>query len=89
MMSVLLDRVRLAVGTHDSFYLNRAVERLSDVAKKEHGRRALMDSRPPERRPSFHGYIWLVEGATHGSIHKETRERWDREMREFLGQPTP
>lgn len=72
---VLANRVRLACGTHDSFYLNRAVEHLRVIVEN--------------RGATGDGYIWLVEGATHGSIHGHTRERWSREMREFLQQPLP
>ncbi|MHC4415909.1 MAG: alpha/beta hydrolase [Planctomycetota bacterium] len=65
-------RVRLACGENDSFYLERAVARFKTMVEKLAGE----DDGP--------GYIWLVPGATHGSIQRHTRERWNREMIEHL-----
>ncbi|MHC4976037.1 MAG: alpha/beta hydrolase-fold protein [Planctomycetota bacterium] len=75
MLSTFAHRVRLACGTQDSFYLNRAVE--------------FLDTAVRNRRDYGQGYVWLVEGATHGSVRREIGDRWSGEMREFLGQPMP
>ena len=69
---IVTQKVRLACGTDDSFYLQRAVERFKATVEKLAG-----DVDGP-------GYVWLVEGATHGSIHRSLRDRWPREMIEHL-----
>ena len=39
-----------------------------------------------EGHESAPGYIWIIPGGTHGSIFRQTRERWPQEMREHLRQ---
>ena len=69
---IVTQKVRLACGTDDSFYLQRAVERFKAAVEQLAG-----DVDGP-------GYVWLVEGATHGSIRQSLRDRWPREMIEHL-----
>jgi hypothetical protein len=69
---IITQRVRLAVGSLDSFYLNRAVERL----------KAKVDAlNTPATGP---GYIWIVPHATHGNIERFTTQRWNEEMIHYL-----
>ena len=69
---IVTGRIRLACGTLDSFYLERAVERLKANVERLAGE---------QWGP---GYILLVPGATHDSLHRHIRERWAREMGEYL-----
>ena len=69
---ILIQRVRLVCGTLDSFYLNRAVERLKSA----------METRRGEQEGP--GYILLVDGATHNNIGNYTFARWNEEMRAYL-----
>ncbi|MHC5024069.1 MAG: alpha/beta hydrolase [Planctomycetota bacterium] len=71
---IVMQRVRLACGTRDSFYLDRAVmnfktdvERLAAENGGWHG----------------DGEIWLVKGATH-SLAGKTIPRWNEQMRAYL-----
>lgn len=69
---IVTGRVRLACGTQDSFYLDRAVARFRDAVARlagEHG---------------GPGYVWLVEGASHSSLERGARARFNREMIEHL-----
>ena len=80
----LVHNVRLVCGTHDSFYLNRAVERFK---KATDPLRARIPGEGDAR-----GYIRLIDGATHGSVLRAVHPRWKREMREHLtrsGFPQP
>lgn len=84
----ILPRIRLAVGTMDSFYLNRAVARLRDVVAK---RAAPNDAAPVAQAPDGEsklgdgpGYIWMIPDASHDSIRTPTTLRWAREMREAI-----
>ena len=75
---VFLERVRLACGTDDSFYLNLAVERLASVVEQQ-------KQQFPESTPkNAAGYILLVPGADHGTIVHKTFQRWNAEMRSYL-----
>jgi hypothetical protein len=69
---VLMQRVRLACGTADSFYLDRAVELFKADAEALAG------------KWEGPGYIMLVDGATHGSVVHRMRRRWDQEMGDYL-----
>ena len=77
---ILAERVRLLCGERDSYYLNRAVERLRD--KVAALRQKDIDAgRMP---PSGQGYIELVPRATHETIVPLTTMRWNKEMIEYL-----
>jgi hypothetical protein len=65
---IVTGRIRLACGTVDDFYLERAVRRFERVVAGLAG---------GEWSP---GYVWLVEGATHGTVERFTKGRWSREM---------
>lgn len=69
---IMSGRIRLACGAHDSFYLNRAVERLREKTA------GLPGATPGP------GYIWLIAGADHDNLERFTRGRWTREMIEHL-----
>ena len=69
---IVTGRIRLACGTLDSFYLERAVERLKAKVERLAGE---------QWGP---GYFLLIPGATHGSLHRHLRQRWNREMIEHL-----
>lgn len=71
---IMLDRVRLACGRLDNYYLNRAVERLQ----------AIVDERRDDNEDDHDGYIWMIDHATHGNIDRFTTVRWNDEMRAFL-----
>jgi hypothetical protein len=75
---VFLDRVRLAVGEDDSFFLNRAVELLAKMIQEQ-------KERYPETLPQNpKGYILVVPGADHSTIEGKTFQRWNQEMRAHL-----
>ena len=68
---IIEDRVRLVCGTHDSFYLEEAVERL----------KAVVDERSSG---TTRGYIELIDGADHSSIVPHMQHRWFTEMQAFF-----
>jgi hypothetical protein len=72
---VMLDRVRLSVGDQDSFYLNRAVERLQQKVS------ALQSQ---HRAPAGRGSIVIVPDATHGTLEEMMFQRWNAERRAYL-----
>jgi hypothetical protein len=72
---IITQRVRLACGMRDNYYLQRAVERLKAVVDEMQGDE---DDGP--------GYIFLHESATHGDISWYMMRRWNTEMREHLRQ---
>jgi hypothetical protein len=72
---VMLDRVRLSVGEQDSFYLNRAVERLQQKVKAlqaQHG------------TPAGAGSIVIVPRATHATLDGMMFQTWNAERRAYL-----
>jgi S-formylglutathione hydrolase FrmB len=69
---VMIDKVHLACGEWDSFYLNRAVERFKQKVD------ALRDDAPGS------GYIILVPRATHETLLGVVGTRFNTEMREHL-----
>ncbi|MFM1832679.1 MAG: hypothetical protein RLZZ461_995 [Planctomycetota bacterium] len=69
---ILRDRVRLMCGSRDSYYLERAVRRLSE---------ALDDVDPPSDDDEHAGSIEIVEGATHDTVVGHAMSRWLPEMR--------
>jgi hypothetical protein len=71
---VVLNKVHLACGELDSYYLNRAVERFKDAVEK-------LNADQPH---SGSGYVLIVEKADHGSIIPMTFQRWNKEMRAHL-----
>jgi pimeloyl-ACP methyl ester carboxylesterase len=73
---IMTDRVRLTVGSVDSFYLERAVGRLKGIVD---AKRAEAGDAPTGR-----GYIEIVEGADHGTISFRTRARWNEEITALL-----
>jgi hypothetical protein len=70
-MPIFRDRIRLVCGSHDSFYLERAVKHLKGI----------VDSR---QTAEGDGYIEIIDGADHATIVPQTRQRWFGEMRSFL-----
>lgn len=72
---IMLQRVRLAVGDEDSYYLNRAVSKLQEKIG------ALQMEHPVE---TGDGYILIVPRADHGSVIPKTYQRWNEEMRTYL-----
>ena len=71
---IVAQRVRLAVGAKDSFYLNRAVEKLS----------AMIQQKQAERRFEGDGYIFIHPTATHGNLNRHVIPRWTEEMVNYL-----
>jgi Putative esterase len=72
---ILQQRVRLACGTLDSFYLERAVA----------GVKELVEARAEEDGGwQGEGFIRLVEGATHFDLLDQLYPLWDETMREHL-----
>jgi hypothetical protein len=71
---VVLDRVRLACGSEDSFYLERAVIRFKQM----------VDRHQDETGASRPGYVLVVERADHDTIHGKIFQRWNKEQREHL-----
>jgi len=67
----LIKHVRLVCGTKDSFYLNRAVEKLKALAEANKG------------ELTGPGYIKLIEGADHATVSSHIFEQ-NTEMREHL-----
>lgn len=74
---IITERVRLACGELDDYYLHRAVKRFRDMVRARH---AEQESTPGD------GYIDLYPNATHGSIMSHIVQRWNREMRAYLQQ---
>jgi hypothetical protein len=70
--AVFTGRVRLACGTLDSFYLDRAVGLLAAQIEERGGHRG------------GPGYIRLVDGATHGNLTSRIFADWNEEMRAHL-----
>ncbi|MCA9296811.1 MAG: hypothetical protein KC983_09840 [Phycisphaerales bacterium] len=77
---IMTERVRLMVGSADSFYLNRAVERLKEIVDAHRAEAGT--------EPTGQGYIEIVDGADHGTISFRTRARWNEEMTAFLADDT-
>jgi S-formylglutathione hydrolase FrmB len=77
---VFAQKVHLVCGDRDSYYLNRAVERLRDKIE------ALKDKDVAAGRPapSGPGYIELVPRATHETVVPLTTIRFNKEMIEHL-----
>ena len=71
---IVMQRVRLACGTRDSFYLDRAV-----MLFKEDVERLAAEGGGWQGE----GYIWMINGATHG-VSRKTTPRWNEEMRAYL-----
>ena len=72
---IMLQRVRLACGEEDSYYLNRAVAKLKeriDNLQKQHP------------LPAGDGYFLLVPRADHSTVVPMTYQRWNKEMRDYL-----
>jgi hypothetical protein len=74
---ILRDRVRLLCGDADSYYLNRAVERLIKISAT---------ARAGLENPEGPGFIELVPGATHGSIVAIAIPRFHPELRRLIDQ---
>ena len=66
----LAERARVLCGDLDSFYLNRAVERLRTAAE--------------ESAHDGDGYVLLIPDATHGSLLNKVFQRVNEEMRAYL-----
>jgi hypothetical protein len=71
---IITQRVRLACGDCDSFYLDRAVRRFKER----------IDTLRGSDEGDGGGYIWLVPYATHGNLDRKTTPRWNQEMRAWL-----
>jgi hypothetical protein len=69
---IMTNNVRLACGEWDSFFLNRAVERLKTKTDGLRGEQ------------SGDGYILLVPRATHETLPRSIGVRWNGEMRTYL-----
>ena len=69
---IVLNKMHLACGEEDSYYLNRAVERFSAAVEKLRG----------EARGE--GYVLLVPGANHDALTARIFMRWNDEMRKHL-----
>lgn len=81
----LLSRVRLAVGTHDSFYLDRAVRRLAErLVEIGASPGPVPDGAGEMRLGEGPGYIWFVSNATHDTVVPLTTIRWNSEMRAYI-----
>lgn len=72
---IMLQRVRLAVGDEDSYYLNRAVLSLQEKIA------SLQKNHPVQ---TGDGYILIVPRADHGTVIPKTFQRWNEEMRTYL-----
>jgi S-formylglutathione hydrolase FrmB len=75
---VLMDRVRLYCGELDSFYLNRAVEKLKQVVEEQ---KQLF---PDIKGATGEGFIEIVPEADHGSIIPKTHDQIVKQMRDYL-----
>ena len=69
---IVTGRVRLVVGSKDSFFLERAVGRFTEKTRSlpgwDHG----------------DGYVRIVEGADHGTVLRHTGRTWPGEISRFL-----
>ncbi|MDG2021620.1 MAG: alpha/beta hydrolase-fold protein [Phycisphaerales bacterium] len=74
---ILRDRVRLICGDADSYYLNRAVERLMEISTA---------ARAGLEEPEGPGYVELAPGATHGSVVPLAIRRFYPELRRLAEQ---
>ena len=75
---VMMDRVRLYCGEMDSYYLNRAVERLQQVIVEQKQRY------PEITATTGAGLVEIVPGADHGSIVHKTHDLIVKQMRDHL-----
>ncbi|HMN96587.1 MAG TPA: alpha/beta hydrolase-fold protein [Phycisphaerales bacterium] len=81
----LLPRIRIAVGTRDSFYLERAVRRFAERLVELGAAEGPLPREGGEVRiGDGPGMIWFLEGGTHDSIVPTATMRWSREMRDHL-----
>jgi hypothetical protein len=83
----MMQKIRLVVGTVDSYYLNRAVESLKKLVEEKSGKKEeAVDGAGKKKRAdgAKQGYIDLYEGADHESIVSQTTIRWNKEMRDYL-----
>jgi hypothetical protein len=71
---IMTERVHLNCGIIDSFYLNRAVERLKEIVEAKAQATGMLGE----------GYILLVEHGTHGNVVALTTERMHREMIQYF-----
>ncbi|HRQ76331.1 MAG TPA: alpha/beta hydrolase-fold protein [Phycisphaerales bacterium] len=74
---IVLERIRLACGERDSYYLQRAVRLFKEDVERLAAQHNML-------RPDKGGYVFLHEHATHGSIMNYTFARWNREMRAYF-----
>lgn len=77
---ILAERVRLVVGSRDSFYLNESVVRLR---ARLDGWRADAVARG-RALPTGPGFIEVLDGLTHGTVYPVAQLRFHRAMQEHL-----
>lgn len=82
---IITERVRLACGLWDEYYLHRAVSGLKNVVESHLDEPHDRDGGPHEQHEGG-GYIWLLPHLTHNNIHNTITPRWHEEMRHFLRQ---
>ena len=84
---IITQRVRLACGRWDEYYLHHAVENLKEVVESHHGESVARSGGPHDAHDANDhdwGYIWLLDHATHSNIHNFITPRWNEEMRRYL-----
>ncbi|MCE9619498.1 MAG: hypothetical protein K8R92_06285 [Planctomycetes bacterium] len=77
---VFADKVHLLVGSRDSFYLERAVEKL----RKQVAALQEADVRAGAAPPAGGGFIEIIPGATHDTAAVIARGRFALSMRDYL-----
>lgn len=77
---ILRDQVRVICGAADSYYLNRAVERLIETSTA---------ARAGLENPEGAGFIELAPGATHGSVVPLAIRRFYPELRRMTDEAPP
>ncbi len=77
---IFASKVFLLCGERDSYFLNRAVERLRDKIEALRAK----DVEAGRMPPLGIGYVELVPRATHETLTALTTMRWNKEMIEFL-----
>jgi len=70
----VMNKVHLACGDRDSYFLNRAIERFKQKT----------DALKPASAKDASGYVLIVPGADHETVSLQIAPRWNKEMRQYL-----
>ena len=76
---IVRDQVRIVCGTHDSYYLNLAVELFAERVRTL----ATQSGWDLDEHPH---YVWMIDGASHGGVVDLSTQRIHNEMKAYFRQ---